>query len=883
MLKTDTPKTILLADYKPHPFSIEKVHLTFHLDSTKTLVQSKLTMSRNPKSEEKNADLVLNGEELEFKSAKVNGELLDESRYTVGKESLTIKDVPDTFTLEIENFINPEANKALDGLYKSGPIFCTQNEPEGFRRITYYLDRPDVMAKFTTKIIADEKKYPVLLSNGNPIGEGKLEDGKHWMEWEDPFVKPAYLYALVAGDLGLVQDSYVTMTGRKIDLRIYCDKGNESRCDHAMESLKKSMKWDEDTFGLEYDLDIYMIVAVDSFNMGAMENKGLNIFNSVYVLANQETATDQNFLGIESVVGHEYFHNWTGNRITCRDWFQLTLKEGLTVFRDQEFSSDLNSRTVQRIQDVERLRTMQFVEDAGPTAHPIKPSSYIEINNFYTATIYEKGAEVIRMVRTMLGRDGFRKGMDKYFELFDGQAVTTEDFLHAMSVANGDFDFSQFKNWYSQAGTPKVNVKWTYEPDKETYSLSVEQSCAPSPGQAKKEPYHFPVGIGLLNSKGEEMMLELLEEGQPQIEEGILHIKKPVEVFTFKNIKELPVLSFNRGFTAPVNVEAPYELKDLYFLMANDTDLYNRYEAAQMAAGKMVKDLLAMKAKGNDLSLDAGYLEAFGSLINDQSIEPAVKDMLLGVPSLAILAQYNQPIDYLALDEVRTFILKEVATNFKEDLIKVYKENETPGDYNLDPTSVGKRALRVKALGILSKLKTTDMEDLAKIHFEKATNMTEESAGLAVLSSFGGETFKEASQKFYDKWKHDTLVIQKWLTICSSSSHDDTYDTVKVLEKDPVYDANVPNLVRSLWGGFSRNFVQFHHSSGRGYALMADKVLEIDGINPQVASRLASAFKDYKKLVPAQQELMKPELDKILAKDDLSKNVYEIVSKIKGA
>ncbi len=871
MLKTETPKTIHLSDYRPHPFSIEKVHLTFHLDTNKTKVISKLTIKRNPEGDASISDLVLNGEELTFLSATINDKLLTSEDYSVAEESLTLKNVPDTFTLTIENEINPEANKALDGLYKSGPIFCTQNEPEGFRRITYYLDRPDVMAKFTTKIIADETQYPVLLSNGNPIGEGKLDGGLHWVEWEDPFVKPCYLYALVAGDLGLVQDSYTTMSGRKIDLRIYCDKGNESRCDHAMESLKKSMKWDEETFGLEYDLDIYMIVAVDSFNMGAMENKGLNIFNSVYVLANEETATDQNFLGIESVVGHEYFHNWTGNRITCRDWFQLTLKEGLTVYRDQEFSSDLNSRTVQRIQDVERLRTMQFVEDAGPTAHPIKPSSYIEINNFYTATIYEKGAEVIRMVRTMLGVDGFRKGMDKYFELFDGQAVTTEDFLHAMSVANDNFDFEQFKNWYTQAGTPEVNISTEYDETQKTYTLKIKQSCAPSPGQNEKKPYHFPVSIGLLNSKGEDMHAE------------VLHVRKESEEFTFKNIEEKPVLSFNRGFTAPVRVNADFSLSELFFLMANDSDLFNRYEASQLAGEKMIARLREQKEKGEDFSLDAGYLDAFGSLIKERTLDPAVKEMLLGVPGLALLAQSFKPIDYLALNEMRGFILKTVATTFKSDLMAIYKENATTGAYSLDPLSIGKRALRTKTLRILASLKDdSDVEELAKNHFEQATNMTEKSAGLAVLSSLGGEAFKKASDSFYAKWKDDTLVIQKWLVINSSASTDETFDLVQELEKSDVYDANVPNLVRSLWGGFSGNFVQFHHATGRGYKLMADKVLEMDGINPQVASRLASAFKDYKKLVSSQQELMKPQLERILAKDDLSKNVFEIVSKIKG-
>ncbi|MCR9205465.1 MAG: aminopeptidase N, partial [Halobacteriovoraceae bacterium] len=820
-------------------------------------------------------DLILHGEELTFKSATLNGKSLGEGDYEVLKEGLLIKNAPENFELVIQNEINPEANKALDGLYKSGDIFCTQNEPEGFRRITYYLDRPDVMAKFTTKIIADKASFPVLLSNGNPVDQGDLEGGKHFMTWEDPFPKPAYLYALVAGDLGLVQDSYKTMNGRTIDLRIYCDKGNEPRCDHAMESLKKSMKWDEETFGLEYDLDIYMIVAVDSFNMGAMENKGLNIFNSVYVLADKETATDDNFLGIESVVGHEYFHNWTGNRITCRDWFQLTLKEGLTVYRDQEFSSDLNSRIVQRIGDVIRLRSFQYVEDGGPTSHPIKPNSYIEINNFYTATIYEKGAEVIRMVRTFLGKEGFRKGMDKYFELYDGQAVTTEDFLHSMSVANNDFDFTQFKNWYNQSGTPEVNVSW--EAAGENLKLTVKQHCPPTPGQPTKAPFHFPLALGILDKDGKEVTLKLQGSGQTDLSKGYLHITKEEETFTFENVPSGALPSLNRGFSAPIKVHAPYNQKDFFFMMANDSDLFNRYEAAQRASTQVMLD---MKNKGvNEIPSD--YLHAFGEMIAESKAEPAVKAILLSIPSLTLLSQEERPIDYKTLNIVRSKLIKEIAQKYKTELITLYQNSDTGTDYKLDPESIGKRSLRTTALNLLTKIEgDNEVVELAKSHFASATNMTEELSGLKALSGIGGEAFDTASNSFYTKWKDETLVMQKWLTVCGASSNDETFERIQKLAEDDVFDLAVPNLVRSLYGSFIKNYVQFHHESGRGYQYMKEILLKVDKLNPQVASRLASGFKDYKKLVPKQKELMGVELNAILEKDDLSKNVYEIVSKI---
>jgi len=880
-MKDAAPQTIYLKDYQPLPYKIEEIHLTFDLHSTETKVTSVMKVTKNPESKDVSAQMELNGEELKFISAKMNGKELTSDQYELTTEGLTLKGLPESFELEINNEINPEANKALDGLYKSGAIFCTQNEPEGFRRITYYLDRPDNMAKFTTKVIADKKDYPVLLSNGNPIAEGDLEGGKHFVEWEDPFVKPSYLYALVAGDLGLVQDSFTTMSGRKIDLRIYCDKGNESKCDHAMESLKKSMKWDEETFGLEYDLDIYMIVAVDSFNMGAMENKGLNIFNSVYVLADEKTATDANFLGIESVVGHEYFHNWTGNRITCRDWFQLTLKEGLTVFRDQEFSADLNSRTVQRIQDVERLRTFQFIEDAGPTTHPIKPSSYMEINNFYTATIYEKGAEVIRMVRTLLGKDGFRKGMDKYFELFDGQAVTTEDFLHAMSVANGDYDFSQFKNWYNQAGTPLVQASWVYDETQKTLTLNTMQSCRPTPEKEHKAPYFFPFGIGLLDSKGNDMPLELSDASeQPQIKEGIVHITKPEQSFVFKNVTEKPVLSLNRGFTAPVKLQAPFHLEDYFFLMANDSDLYNRYEAIQSSVYRLVTQMTKDLKDGKEIKLDETFVAAFGKLVADKTIDPAIKAMLIGIPSTTLLQQGHNPVSFERIIKARKIVVTTIAQKYEDLFAEIYQENETAGEYSLDPLSVGKRSLRTACLGYLGSVgEEAKYVELIQKHFDNATNMTDEIGGLQILSKVGGSAFSEASEKFYKKWSHETLVMQKWLTIQGGISDEMTLVRIEKLEEDAIYNKTVPNLVRALIGAFSRNLEQLHHSTGRGYKFLADKILEMDKINPQVASRLAAAFKDFKRLEDGQKKLMETHLKRIVETDGLSKNVYEITSK----
>lgn len=866
-MKTDAPKIIKLSEYEKPWYLVETIDLVITLDDTKTLVQSKMKIKRNIDDK---SPLILNGEELKLLSIKLNGETVTKYVHNTEAHTLTLTDLPDSFTLEIENEINPEANKTLDGLYKSGTIFCTQNEPEGFRRITFYIDRPDNMAKFTTKIIGDKKLYPILLCNGNPIAKGDLPDGKHFVTWEDPFKKPSYLYALVAGDLGVIKDTYKTTSGRNVALEIYCDKGNENKCHHAMESLKKSMKWDEDRFGLEYDLDIYMIVAVDAFNMGAMENKGLNIFNSAYVLADQKSATDTNFYGIESVIGHEYFHNWTGNRITCRDWFQLTLKEGLTVFRDQEFSADMNSRSVERIQSVMGLRAAQFAEDGGPTSHPIKPETYMEINNFYTATIYEKGAEVIRMIQTLLGVDGFRKGMDKYFELFDGQAVRTEDFIHAMSVANNNFDFTQFKNWYSQNGTPLLKSTSKYDEAAKKLTVTLTQSFpANAPKEAK--PYHMPVRVGLIGKNGKDIV------------EKVLELKQPTQDFVFENIAEKPILSVNREFSAPVKLTTDLAFDEQLFLMAHDSDSFNRFEAAQVVAQKLILDLIGDAKAKRTLELNSKYVEAFGKVLADNSIDEAFKALSMTIPSEGILHQEQSEILYPETEMVRDFVKKTLANAHHETLFKLYKSVDQGGVYKLDPKSMGQRDLKNKCLDMLSNVDGDKYKSLAFDQFKAATNMTDEMGALSVLVNSNSSFKDQALKSFYDKWKTETLVMQKWLGVQAAASHDSTYENVLKLEKDAVYDRTIPNLVRSLLGQFvATNKVQFNHPSGRGYKLIADRLLELDKLNPQVASRLASGFKDFKRTPKNLQDLMKPELERIIKTDGLSKNVYEIVSKILG-
>ena len=864
---------IYLKDYERPSYRVQTIDLEFDLDDTRTHVKSKMSILREG---DENIPLTLDGEELELVRVVLDGRELHESEYELNETNLSLHQLPKEFTLEIENIINPQANTALDGLYKSSGIFCSQNEPEGFRRITYFMDRPDVMAVYSTKVIADKTGYPVLLSNGNLFEKGDLDGGRHYAIWKDPFPKPSYLYALVAGDLGCVNDSFTTMSKKEIELNIYCDKGNEGQCTHAMDSLKASMKWDEERFGREYDLDIYNIVAVDSFNMGAMENKGLNVFNSHYVLADADTATDANFMGIESVIGHEYFHNWTGNRITCRDWFQLTLKEGLTVFRDQEFSSDMNARSVQRIADVKALQERQFVEDASPTSHPIKPDAYIQINNFYTATIYEKGAEVIRMIHTMIGEESFRKGMDLYFETFDGQAVRTEDFVWAMQEASG-FDLEHFRLWYSQSGTPEVDIKTSFNADNACFELSITQSYL-SPTQSDQKPYLFPFKIGLIDQEGDDLELKLRSsEAQPFIDRGILLISKESESFVFEGMKSAPIVSLNRGFSAPIKVHTSYSLEDYAFLMAHDSDEFNRFEASQILSSMVLHKLIDTIEANGPMSLDQTYLKAFSKVLLDMQMDMSLKADSLTFPSVSLLMQERKVLDVEAIYVARNFLKRELAREMGADIRAQYDSLNLPVAYDLSSDAMARRKLKNTLLSYLNALND---DTLAYTQYENADNMTDRLSALSLLANSRGTTKQKALSDFYQRYKSNTLVMNKYLSVIASSELKETPENVKKLLNDEVFDIKVPNLVRSLIGSFARNALHFHAIDGSGYEFVADKILELDKINPQIASGLAGVYKDYGRLNKKAKALMKMELEKIVNTEKLSKNVYEIVSKI---
>lgn len=864
---------IYLKDYERPSYRVKTIDLEFDLDDTRTHVKSTMAIVREGDAK---VPLILDGEELELVRVVLDGRELHASEYELNDTSLSLHRLPEAFVLEIENIINPQANTALDGLYKSSGIFCSQNEPEGFRRITYFLDRPDVMAVYSTKVIADKAGYPVLLSNGNLFETGDLENGKHYAIWKDPFPKPSYLYALVAGDLGCVNDSFTTMSGKEIELNIYCDKGNEAQCTHAMDSLKASMKWDEERFGREYDLEIYNIVAVDSFNMGAMENKGLNVFNSHYVLADADTATDANFMGIESVIGHEYFHNWTGNRITCRDWFQLTLKEGLTVFRDQEFSSDMNARSVQRIADVKALQERQFVEDASPTSHPIKPDAYIQINNFYTATIYEKGAEVIRMIHTMIGEESFRKGMDLYFETFDGQAVCTEDFLWAMQEASG-FNLDHFSLWYSQSGTPEVDINTRFNAEDSCFELSVSQSFL-SPTQSGQKPYLFPFKIGLIDQEGNDLELRLRScDTQPFIERGILLISQESETFIFEGIKSPPIVSLNRGFSAPVKVHTAYSLEEYAFLMAHDSDEFNRFEASQTLAGMVLHKLIDSVEANGPMSLSQTYLTAFSKVLSDTQMDMSLKADSLTFPSVSLLMQDRKVLDVEAIYMAKNFLKRELVRELGGDIRVQYDLLNDPVAYDLSSESMARRKLKNTLLSFLNALND---DVLTYAQYNNADNMTDRLSALSLLANSRGETKQKALTDFYQRYKSNTLVMNKYLSVIASSELKETPENVKRLLQDEVFDIKVPNLVRSLIGSFARNALHFHAVDGSGYTFVADKILELDRINPQIASGLAGVYKDYGRLNEKAKALMKKELEKIVNTEGLSKNVYEIVSKI---
>ena len=863
-------------DYQAPAFSIDKVDLTFDIGETLTRVHARLVMRALGAAGQ---TLRLDGS-AKLVSLTLDGERLDATRYRQGEECLEIDAVPDGFILEVETEIDPAANTSLMGLYASGGNLFTQCEPEGFRKITYYLDRPDVMSKFTTTIIADKQAFPALLSNGNKVGEGMTDKKRHWVKWVDPYKKPAYLFALVAGKLSALKDSFVTRSGRKVALEIWTEPADLDKSQHAMASLKKSMRWDETRFGLEYDLDIYMIVAVGDFNMGAMENKGLNIFNTKYVLARQDTATDADFDGVESVIGHEYFHNWTGNRVTCRDWFQLSLKEGLTVFRDQEFSADMGSRAVKRIEDVKALRALQFPEDAGPTAHPIRPDAYIEMNNFYTMTVYEKGAEVVRMYHTLLGEEGFQKGMALYFKRHDGQAVTCDDFRAAMADANG-VDLTQFALWYSQAGTPLLKVALEHDAVRAEVVLTIEQSVPPTPGQADKQPLHIPFAMALIGRDGKPLPLVLEGEAPGDGSDAgsvsrVLEVRRAREVFRFGGIAHKPVPSLLRGFSAPVRLDYDWRDDELAFLMAHDGDTFSRWEASQELARRILMRAVADLAADRQRALSQTFVDAVGAVLANQRLDPAFRALMLTLPSEADLIELVDAADPALICRARQGVLNELAQQLRGQWREAFDLNQTRG---AEVADAGKRALKNVALAMLCRLPDVWPLEAARKQYETADNMTDTMGSLNALRDRGCDAREHCLADFARRWQHDALVMDKYFTLVAASHLPDTLAAVEAALVHPAFSLKNPNKARSLLGTFGRNVAAFHAADGAGYRFLADQVLAIDAFNPQVASRLVQAFNRWRRIEPVRGALMQGELKRILAHQGLSADVYEIVSK----
>jgi len=858
-MRTDTPKTIYLKDYTPPSYTVKHVDLTFWITPGRTAVKSIVTYSKNHSG---NEPLFLNGEGPKLQAITLNGQETDFLVHDDGISLTPPKDAEE-FTTEITTVIIPEENTALEGLYKSGDTYCTQCEAQGFRRITFFPDRPDIMATYRVRIEADKDTCPVLLSNGNLIDSGDLPNNRHFTVWDDPTPKAGHLFALVAGNLVSVHDTFTTRSGRTVDLYIYVRKGDEGQCKHAMQSLQKSMKWDEDVYGREYQYNLFNIVAVSDFNMGAMENTSLNIFNTALVLAHPDTATDNDFMRVEGVIAHEYFHNWTGNRVCCRDWFQLTLKEGLTVFRDQEFSADMNSRALKRIEDVQILRKSQFTEDAGPLAHPIRPDNYIEINNFYTVTVYEKGAEVIRMFHTLLGPENYRKATDLYFDRFDGQAVTCEDWVDCMAHVSG-LDFSQFKLWYAQAGTPQIDAKTHYNAQDKTFTLTLSQTIPPTPGQPFKQPMHIPVAFGLLSPNGDDL-----------IGTQILHLTKPVQEFVFKDIPSRPVPSILRGFSAPVRLTTDLTNEDLKFLMVHDTDGFNRWEAGQIYALRVITDAI------DTGTIHDGFFDCFEGLL-DQAItgqaDLALLAKALALPDFQVIAQSRSIIDPSAIHDALTILKQEIRKRFNAKLTTLYQQTMETGPYSTTPSAIAKRMIKNTALSYLNDPK------IAYAQYEQATNMTDRVAALSVLKDHMGSENKQAFSHFYQTFKDYPLVIDKWFHLQASGMHEDVITVVKKLAQHPDFTLKNPNRVRSLYGAFSANNpVYFHHKSGAGYKFLLDAITELNTKNPQIAARLLTPLRDWKRYTPDRQNLMKSVLEQILALPSLSPDVYEIASKsLKG-
>tara|TARA_Y100001934_G_scaffold153355_1_gene183781 strand:+ start:3774 stop:6389 length:2616 start_codon:yes stop_codon:yes gene_type:complete len=863
------PKAIQLADYRAPAYEVTDTHLKFELNDGYTQVHSVLTLKQVGEGNE----LVLNGQDLELLSIRLDGNDLTTDDYVLGDETLTLSGLGSSHELAISTQIYPEKNTALEGLYRSGGMYCTQCEAEGFRRITYYPDRPDVMSVFTTEIIADAEQFPVLLSNGNPVSE-KTEEGKKHVVWHDPHKKPAYLFALVAGDLQVRDDHFTTCSGREVLLRIFVEPQNVDKTEYALDALKRSMRWDEEVYGREYDLDIFMIVAVDDFNMGAMENKGLNIFNSSCVLANPATATDAAYQRIEAIVAHEYFHNWSGNRVTCRDWFQLSLKEGFTVFRDACFSADMNSPTVKRIEDASMLRTVQFAEDSGPMAHPVQPDSYIEISNFYTVTIYEKGAEIVRMLHKILGADGFCKGSDLYFERHDGQAVTINDFVQAMEDANS-VDLSQFRLWYKQSGTPVVEVLTQYDHAAERLTINLRQSTPDTPGQTNKKPLWIPIQLGFIAHSGEDIEIR---PDQPDFwteESQVLHFREAEQTFSFGGVIEEPVVSLFRDFSAPVRINYQHSQSALRFMLQHDSDGFNRWDAGQ----QLMLHWIELAEKGR-FKLVKEDVEALRSVISDESLDPAMVAYLLALPSEAYIAETRKSYDPVAIHNGREQVLSAVAEALKEDFQACYERLNIVAEYQPAPADMARRSLKNLALSFWARA-SADGVAAAKAQFTSADNMTDQMAALRVLVTCGDEPEAlEALNTFYEQWKHDSLVVNQWLTVQCGSSRLGSPDHIETMLEHEAFDWRNPNKVRSVIGAFANQALcHFHSENGRGYRLLSDAVIRLNASNPQIASRLLTPLTRWKRLVPSQSQLMKAELQRIMDSGSLSKDVYEVVSK----
>ncbi len=862
------PQTQYLKDYRPFEFSVDHVDLKFDIREDHTRVTSTLKLRKNPDIADETTPLVMDKGPYGIVSVIAGGMVLLPSEYQADDSEFRLKTTPDVFELEIVSVLNPDVNTSLEGLYRSGNILCTQCEAQGFRKITPYPDRPDIMAPFSCTIVADKTRYPVLLSNGNPAGSGDLEDNRHWVRWEDPHRKPSYLFALVAGDLALLQDEFTTASGRAVDLRIYSEKDNIDQCDHAMTALKQSMKWDEERFGLEYDLDRYQIVAINDFNAGAMENKGLNIFNAKYVLADPKTATDDDFTGIQGVIAHEYFHNWTGNRVTLKNWFQLSLKEGLTVFRDQEFSSDMNCRSVKRIGDVKNLRAFQFPEDAGPMTHPVRPDSYIKMDNFYTMTVYEKGAEVVRMIYQLLGRDGFRQGMDLYFEKFDGMAVTIEDFLGVMAEISGR-NLDQFHLWYTQSGTPRVTLDRAYDETAQTLTLTFTQTTAPDRNQNRKQPLHIPIRIGFVDSKGNicgpDRLIELTEEKNALV---------------FDNMPKDALPSVFREFSAPIRLTTDFSDEELSCLMANDRDEFNQWDAAQTLFMKEIKQLVSSVQAQTPLTVSPNLVRAFSTALRDSQKDRAFLAKALTLPLETEIKDHYEVIDVTAIHRARHFLKQELAGRLRSEFLDLFDRCSHSDPQKISHTAMADRSLKNLCLSYLGSTGDQESKALVLNQFRTAQNMTDEFGALRLLTRLDQKTRDRACNTFYEKWKNQALVLDKWFAVQAVSPLSDTLDQVAALTEHRDFTMANPNKVRSLIYTFAlHNPIHFHRPDGRGYEFIADRILALDKINHQVAARLASCFNLWKRYDEHQRVLMKTALDSILARPDLSKNLYEIVSK----